>query len=69
LDLKAQIEVVEGTPVNQQRIIFSGHQLQDDRRLADYHIEGDSTLKLVLRLAGCACECTKEEDVEDKENI
>lgn len=50
--IKERVEEREGIPPVQQRLIFAGKQMSDDRTAREFNIEGGSVLHLVLALRG-----------------
>merc|ERR1711941_126901 len=50
--IKERVEEKEGIPPPQQRLIFSGKQMSDEKTATDYKVVGGSVLHLVLALRG-----------------
>lgn len=50
--IKQRIFEKEGIPVDQQRLVFNGKQLEDGMTIGSYGIESESNIHLVLRLKG-----------------
>ena len=53
-ELKINIEEIEGLPIDQQRLIFDGRQLEDGRTLDDYNIKSGRLIDINLRFHGGA---------------
>ncbi|KAF2429900.1 Polyubiqutin 1 [Tothia fuscella] len=58
LTLKECIHALNGMPIDQQRMVFAGVEVENDRTFADYGIAKESTFHLVIRLRGCDCGCS-----------
>ncbi|KUI53951.1 Ubiquitin-like protein 1 [Cytospora mali] len=50
--IKEKVEEKEGIPPVQQRLIFGGKQMADDKTADEYNLEAGATLHLVLALRG-----------------
>lgn len=50
--MRAEIMEMEGVPVDMQRLIFGGGPMEDRPTLADYNIQSDAEVHLVLKLQG-----------------
>jgi len=50
--VKQMVEDREGVRISEQRLIFGGKQLKDERTLRSYNVHEGHTLHLVLRLLG-----------------
>jgi len=54
-EVKGKVEEKEGIPPAQQRLIYGGKQMADDKKVSEYQLEGGVTLHLVLALRGGQC--------------
>uniref|UniRef100_A0A7S1XHP2 Ubiquitin-like domain-containing protein n=1 Tax=Erythrolobus australicus TaxID=1077150 RepID=A0A7S1XHP2_9RHOD len=52
--IKERVEEKAGIDPKQQRLIFGGRQLADEKTAKEYNIEGGSVLHLVIALRGGA---------------
>ncbi|KAI5789766.1 ubiquitin-related domain-containing protein [Peziza echinospora] len=50
--IKERVEESTGVPPVQQRLIFGGKQMADDKIASQYNLEGGAMLHLVLALRG-----------------
>ncbi|WP_447767531.1 ubiquitin-like protein [Sphingobacterium faecium] len=48
-NVKSLLKDKEGWPENEQRIVFGGKQLEDNRTLHDYNIGKESTVFVILK--------------------
>ncbi|XP_028139151.1 NEDD8-like [Diabrotica virgifera virgifera] len=52
LTVKEKLEEKEGIPPSQQRLVFQGKQLKDDKTISSYKLKGGTVLHLVVALRG-----------------
>ena len=50
--VKQKIEELEGIPPSQQRLVYSGRQMSDEKSLEEYNVIAGSYFHLVLALRG-----------------
>lgn len=53
-EVKGIVERIEGIPHDQQRLIFSGNEMENGGTMADYNVQSKSSIDLVLRI-GLVC--------------
>ncbi len=50
--LKQKLQEKEGIAVDEQRLIYSGKSLENEKTLESYNVGADATLHLVLKVRG-----------------
>jgi hypothetical protein len=68
-ELKTMIQGKEGIPLDQQRLVYAGIQIENDHTLTDYNIKKEVTIHLILRLRGGGIGPTKFVDVSNTSGI
>ncbi|KYQ48008.1 hypothetical protein ALC60_12968 [Trachymyrmex zeteki] len=53
--IKERVEEKEGIPPQQQRLIFSGKQMNDEKTAQDYKVQGGSVLHLTAEFGESSC--------------
>ncbi|CAN6873082.1 unnamed protein product [Brassica oleracea] len=51
--VKTKLEEINGTPADQQAMIFQGKSLEDSWTIAECHIKHESTIHMMLHQCGC----------------
>jgi ubiquitin C len=51
-ELKNSIEKIDQTPFDQQRLVYNGKQLEDERTLDYYGVKDDTVIHIILRIRG-----------------
>jgi len=51
-ELKNNIEKIDQIPFDQQRLVYNGKQLEDDRILDYYGVKEDTVIHIILRIRG-----------------
>lgn len=51
-EVKTMIERIDQIPCDQQRLVYNGKQLEDDRALDYYDVKEDTVIHIILRIRG-----------------